>query len=68
MKYRLIETRETTIILDHEDGEFGRVHPSKRRYDLETISWPPTVVKSFTSSLSAKKWARKKRLVISEIA
>lgn len=68
MKYRLRENRETIIILNHEDGEFGRVHPSKRRYDLETISWPPTVVKSFASSSSAKNYAKKHQLIISEIA
>ena len=67
MKYRIIERRKQLFLIDHDDGEFGKVHPVRRTFDLETITWPPETVKSFKSFRAAETWAKKNRYEVGEV-
>jgi len=68
MKYRIVERRKTIFLVDHPDGEFGRAHPVRRSFEIETIEWPPKLVKSFGSFQAAKLWAKQNKFAVSEIA
>jgi len=67
MRYRIAERRKTVFLIGRDDGEFGKIHPSKRSYEIETITWPPKPVKSFKSFQDAKKWAKRNKLEIGEV-
>jgi len=68
MKYRIIERRKTAFLMGADNSEFGKIHPSNRTWEIETITWPPETVKSFASLKSAKTWAKHAKIEIREIA
>ena len=55
-------------MLDDEDAEFGKIHPSQRVYEIESITWPPKLIKTFHSFSSAMAWAKTEEMIIGEIA
>ena len=68
MKYRIIERRKTAFLMGADNSEFGKIHPSNRTWEIETITWPPKTVGSFTSFKSAEVWAKRNKIDIGEIA
>ena len=67
MRYRIRQHEITTLLIDHPDGEFGRVHPTYRWYGIESMTHPPVDIgKKFRSDAEATKWAKKNKYTIGE--
>jgi len=54
--------------MDEAEAEFGRIHVVKRRYEIETIAWPPESIKIFSTFRSALTWAKRNKFEIGEIS
>ena len=68
MRCRIVERRKTVLQMGAEGAEFGKVHPSEKMFEIETIGWPPKTIKSFNAFSAALKWAKCNQVEIGEIA
>ena len=67
MTYRIVERHKSIFNIDDDSGDFGRLHPVKITFEIETILWPPKTIKVFQSFYAATTWAKRNKMEIGEI-